>query len=101
MIKYRNVKQRLQIQDAHLFPHPNGRQRLKCPLSFRFEFKYYLKSTLTYQFEDLNDLHPHQVSSQNYPGALCNVTYSIPTSCEEVTTKIVAQVIQERRVFCT
>jgi len=34
------------------------------------------------------------VSSQNYPGALCNVTYSIPTSCEEVTAKIVAQIDQ-------
>ena len=61
------------------------------------------KSTLHINLnnENLNDIHPHQVSSQNYPGALCNVTYSIPTSCEEVTAKIVAQVIQEKNVVCT
>merc|ERR1712130_658629 len=32
------------------------------------------------------------VSGQNYPGALCNVTYSVPVSCNEVTSKIVAQI---------
>merc|ERR1712203_59181 len=32
------------------------------------------------------------VSGQNYPGALCNVTYSVPVSCSEVTSKIVAQI---------
>merc|ERR1712037_536099 len=32
------------------------------------------------------------VSGQNYPGALCNVTYSLPVSCSEVTSKIVAQI---------
>merc|ERR1712212_284477 len=32
------------------------------------------------------------VSGQNYPGALCNVTYSIPISCNEVSSKIVAQI---------
>ena len=35
-----------------------------------------------------------QVWGQNYPGALCNVTYSLPVACSEVTSKIVAQVVK-------
>ena len=37
-----------------------------------------------------------QVWGQNYPGALCNVTYSLPVACSEVTSKIVAQVAKEK-----
>merc|ERR1712156_611054 len=54
----------------------------------------YQTSKRDYKYKMLIFFLIPMVSSQNYPGALCNVTYSIPTSCEEVTAKIVAQIDQ-------
>merc|ERR1712213_15664 len=54
----------------------------------------YQTSNRDYKYKMLIFFLIPMVSSQNYPGALCNVTYSIPTSCEEVTAKIVAQIDQ-------
>merc|ERR1712108_65442 len=38
------------------------------------------------------------VSGQNYPGALCNVTYSVPISCNEVSSKAVERSAPSVRV---